>query len=306
MTKTLSLLAALSLCVVAPAIAQDEAKPKETVTQKVDRLIKELGADGEGSYEVRESAQTQLEAIGRPALPALDKAAKSKDLEVASRASEAIAKIRKGKRGVAPKKELDAPRDELRRGPPIPQPNMDEVMKELERQMPKGLGELFKQFFDNGGDAKKGEQDEERRADGLPKPRIRTWSWQLGPNSGQNKNKKSDPAGALGLTTGPCSAALRSHLEIDKLEGRVVNRIVPGGYAERNGFKLHDVIVAVDGRALRRTSDLLPLLDKACKVELFRKAKLKTLELPRASSQAPKAKDGAEKQGADGRKQRSF
>jgi hypothetical protein len=300
-TKTLAVLTAMSLCVVAPAIAQD-AKPKETVAQKVERLIQELGADGEGSYEVRESAQKQLEAIGRPALPALDKAAKSKDLEVASRAGEAVAKIRKGKRGVKPPVEK-APQDELRRGPPIPQPNMDEVMKELERQMPKGLGELFKQFFDNG-ESDKGEQDEERRPDGMPKPRIRTWTWQMGPNSGQAK--KNDPASALGLTTGPCSAALRSQLDIAKLEGRVINRVNAGGYAERHGLKLHDVIVAVDGRALRRTSDLLPLLEKACKVEVFRKAKLKTLQMPRAGSQAPKAKKGTEKQDSDGRKQRSF
>ena len=77
-----------------PSRAQSEPPaPKageKTQEKRIERLIQQLGDD---AYEKREAAQRELEAIGRPALPALRKATSHEDPEVASRA-EAIVRAR--------------------------------------------------------------------------------------------------------------------------------------------------------------------------------------------------------------------
>jgi hypothetical protein len=305
---------ALTLGVGAPVLAQDTpaGKPKETLQQKIDRLIKELGSDG---YDAREKAQKDLEAIGKPAVPALQKAAKSKDLEIASRAADALSKINKTRK--APPIEGPTPkRDPFR---PPPPPDMDEVLKELEKQMPEGFGKIFRQFFPNGQDPRQqpqpGQKDEERKGgNGMGNSRVRTWTFTLGPDGRLKRRgvqQLSQGVGdAMGLSTGPASAALRAQLEIAPGEGRVVNRLEKGGWADQHGVELYDVIVGIDGRAVRRTKDLEPLLKKACKVEVFRKAKLHVLDLPKiaqgdATKERKKPAPKVEKD-AQGRKQRSF
>ena len=57
---------------------------------RIDKLVKDLGAD---EWAARENASKELLAIGKPALPALKEAAKSKDAEVASRAKDLIEKV---------------------------------------------------------------------------------------------------------------------------------------------------------------------------------------------------------------------
>src|SRR6478609_7317721 len=65
---------------------------KETETERIARLIKQLGDD---SFRKREAATKELDAIGEPALAALQKAAASSDdVEIrwrAGRVSDAIA-----------------------------------------------------------------------------------------------------------------------------------------------------------------------------------------------------------------------
>jgi hypothetical protein len=61
------------------------APPAESPNpEKIDKLVEQLGSS---SFADREKAQTALEAIGAPALPALRKAAKSDDPEVRRRAA---------------------------------------------------------------------------------------------------------------------------------------------------------------------------------------------------------------------------
>ncbi|HOX08585.1 MAG TPA: hypothetical protein PK280_19475 [Planctomycetota bacterium] len=70
--------------------AQTEAAPAGELQARIERLVKDLGADDWGT---REKAQKELVSIGRPALAALKAAAGSKDPEIAQRSTAAIAQI---------------------------------------------------------------------------------------------------------------------------------------------------------------------------------------------------------------------
>src|SRR5579862_6505128 len=117
----------LTLCVPGSrAFAQDQTD--------VDKLVGDLGAD---DFKKRDEAQKKLEALGKKALPALEKAEKdSQDAEVRARAHEAILSIKKGS-GDAPQN-----KDQEREGPPMPPerrlqprgiPKMPETDKEFEQ-----------------------------------------------------------------------------------------------------------------------------------------------------------------------------
>ncbi|RMG17821.1 MAG: PDZ domain-containing protein [Planctomycetota bacterium] len=287
--------AVASLGFVPSALAQDPAPAQESLEQRIERLVSQLGAE---RYDEREAAQKELERIGRPALPALRKATKSEDLEVASRAEAAVEAITKGSPDPSESRPRRAPLPERDPFRPPPPPDMDEVFKELERQLPKGFGRIFRQFFPGGGDRDEAEksEDEARGAPGVPRSRVRTWTFTLGPDGRLRRQEVGGLSGLearLGLSTGPTSAVLRAQLELPAGEGRVVNRLVPGGWAAEHGLQLYDVIVGVDGRAVRKATDLRPLLEKGCKVEVFRKAKLVALDLPPASEarEEPGAKE---------------
>jgi hypothetical protein len=305
--RTAALGLALLLSGAAPVAAQDPAPKSQSA--KIDALVEQLGSN---SYEEREAAQRELEAIGRPAVPALQAATKSKDLEVASRAADALAKIQ----GKGPRTQERQPRDEERAPAPgmrpMPQPlDLDDVFKDMEGQLPEGFGKILRRMFQDAFPGQPGQpgqpsqpQDEERKGDAF-RPRVRTWTWNLTPG----QTPQDGLSNKLGLTTGPTSAVLRAQLELEGGEGRVVNRLVPGGYATANGIQLYDVIISLNGRPVRRTLDLSPLLEKGGKLQLLRKAKVVTLALPKAEPR-PKGKAPPPKQADEAKpgrgKQRSF
>lgn len=272
----------LSLCGAVGALAQQGGPAAtESREEKIARLVRELG---DASFEKRSAAQKELEALGRPAVPALEKAAQSQDPEVATRAAEALARIR----GQVPREEEPAPTPEAEDPvapplPPMPQmPDMDQMWKEMQEQMPPELGELFKRML---GRENAPQGEEENRGQ-----RFKFQMRRLGPNGEWEVIEDgSDAAAGLGMSVGPANAALRAQLSIEGNDGVVVNQLRPGGLAERSGLKLYDVIVAVDGRAVRSARDLEPLKKGACKLELYRKAQLTKLETraPEATAPAP-------------------
>jgi hypothetical protein len=69
---------------------QTPAATPEDLKAKIDKLVKELGAD---EWAARENASKELLKIGKPALPALKEALKSKDPEVATRAKDLVEKV---------------------------------------------------------------------------------------------------------------------------------------------------------------------------------------------------------------------
>ena len=84
------------------AIPTGAAEPVDA--KKIEKLIEKLGGD---DFNDREKASAELDAIGAPALEALRKAAKNKDVEVSKRSADIVARIEKRgetARLLAPKK----------------------------------------------------------------------------------------------------------------------------------------------------------------------------------------------------------
>lgn len=68
----------------------DKTKGQKDDLAEIEKLIRDLGAS---RFQVRESATTKLQLLGEPALPFLEKALKSEDLEVQDRAARIKAQI---------------------------------------------------------------------------------------------------------------------------------------------------------------------------------------------------------------------
>ena len=68
------------------------AAPPSTQPAQISSLIHQLGDD---SYAARQAAQRRLREIGKPAIPALQEATKSEDLEVSLRADELVRELQR-------------------------------------------------------------------------------------------------------------------------------------------------------------------------------------------------------------------
>lgn len=266
-----------------PALAQDGARPPlgqgpaATRDARIAELVRKLG---DPTFDVREAAQRELIAIGGPALKALDEATRSADPEVASRATEAISRIRQGGREPRPEEPRDEPDPSLPPDMP-PMPDMRDMFKELEGQLPAEFGEMLKELFQGRlpGQDEQG-QPEERRPG---QPRVRVWNWSSEPRP------NTPPASfdrALGAEVAPASPALRAQLGISDDEGLVINQLDPEGRLAKAGVQQYDVIVGVDGRSVRSARDLRPLVQGGAKVELYRRAQTQTIDVP-APGKAP-------------------
>lgn len=256
------------------ALAQERGQQPTTTTReaKIAELVRKLG---DPDFETREAAQRDLVALGAPALPALEQAKKSPDPEVASRATEAIARIRGGRAEAPPPGPETRGPDPMRNPEMPPLPDMSEVFKEFEEQLPREFGDMLRELFRGRLPGQDEQEDpvEERRPG---QPRVRVWQW-----SNEGRPGPASPFDrALGAQVGPAGAALRAQLGLPDDEGLVINQLDPQGRAARAGIRLHDVIVGVDGRSVRSPRDLQPLLKGAAKVELYRRAQLQTVDVP--------------------------
>lgn len=84
--KTIAMILAATLAL---SFAQDKQGADE---KQIQKLVDELGS---ASYETREKASQDLKKIGTRAIPALEKATRSNDPEVAQRAAEILKEIRR-------------------------------------------------------------------------------------------------------------------------------------------------------------------------------------------------------------------
>jgi uncharacterized protein (TIGR03067 family) len=78
--------------------------PDEPIADRVARLVKQLGNK---DFAKREAASKELDAIGEPALGALNKAASSSDAEIQSRATKIVRAVTVRLRAAVTKKELE-------------------------------------------------------------------------------------------------------------------------------------------------------------------------------------------------------
>lgn len=258
-----------------PVLAQEGAKPPQgqaaTREARIAELVRKLG---DPSFDVREAAQRELIAIGGPALKALDEATRSADPEVASRATEAISRIRQGG-GSRPPEERQPERDPALPPDMPPMPDMRDMFKELEGQLPAEFGELLKDLFSGRlpGEDEQGAPEERRPG----QPRVRVWQWSNEPRPNATPGSFDR---ALGVEVVPAHPALRAQLGLPDNEGLVINQLDPEGRAAKAGVQLYDVIVGVDGRSVRSPRDLRPLVQGGAKVELYRRAQTQTIDVP--------------------------
>lgn len=307
MRTTLNLVLALAFSVglgasAAHAQATPPAPPPAPGPEKKDGVPELIRKLGDASFETREAAQRELERIGRPALKALDEAAKSQDPEVATRASEAIARIRAGRGNEAPNDQPqreDPAAPEERRGdqPRLPQlPDTDELMREMERQlgdqMPEELKPLLRMFRRFGQD----EQGQPGQEEQPGAPRVRVFRW---PNDTEQRTEMTMD-GALGWELGLAPAVVRAQLGIEGNEGVVVTQLEGNSAAAKAGVKQHDVIVGLDGRSVRSTRDLQNLARQGGTLTLYRRAKIETVVVPAPTPTppappAPPAKPGEQR-----------
>jgi len=93
----------------------------------------------------------------------------------------------------------------------------------------------------------------------------------------------------LGFLGDPPSAALQAQLDLTPtIGGLLMDEITPNGAAWKAGIKQFDVVLSIDGKAVRGPDDLKGLGEKDAKVEIIRKAKKETLAV-HPSSDEPKA-----------------
>lgn len=94
----------------------------------------------------------------------------------------------------------------------------------------------------------------------------------------------------LGVGVGPVPAPVQAQLpaEVEKNQGLMVLKIMPGSPAAKGGIEIHDVLLSYDGTKLYKLRDLITAVnagkpgDKAT-LELVRNGKLTTLEITLAS-----------------------
>ncbi|RME74990.1 MAG: PDZ domain-containing protein, partial [Planctomycetota bacterium] len=91
-------------------------KGEANLKEKIEKLIRLLGHE---NFQVREKATEELKKIGKPAVPYLEKALKSKEPEVQWRARNILQHIE----GLGTKKEKSQERPRTQERPPVPDPN---------------------------------------------------------------------------------------------------------------------------------------------------------------------------------------
>lgn len=275
------LLVVLGLALATPA-TRVWAQDGTARTADMDKLVSDLGAD---DFNKRDEAQKKLEAMGKKALPALEKAEKeSADAEIRARAHEAILAIKKSLPSAN-----GGDRDTEREGPPLPPErrfaprdpgadrredpgtgeNWDDFMKLFQgqespmmKELPKILEHLQKQMRDLDKETQK-ELNRPRDNGGMRVFRFRS------PTPVEQK---------LGLQVNPPPPALQAQLDLPATDsGLLVEELAPNGRAWKAGLKPYDVILSIDGKSVRAPDDLKGLGEKDAKVEVMRKAKKETI-----------------------------
>ena len=100
----------------------------------------------------------------------------------------------------------------------------------------------------------------------------------------QIKNKGEVTRGWLGVYIQEITHELAESFGLDKPAGALVSQVIEGSPAEKHGIKAGDVILSFNGKAIRDSSSLPPLVgrvpvgDKA-KVRLLRDGKYKTIDV---------------------------
>jgi hypothetical protein len=129
--------------------AQDEARKQAEFDAKIGKLIKQLGSD---KYKEREAASQELKKVGKPALPALKEALKSKDLEVRLRVESIMKEL--GTKEVSRKGRRPSTPDPT--GAPSTSPRLSKEMEEALRGMPEEIRKALEEMLEKMEELEKG------------------------------------------------------------------------------------------------------------------------------------------------------
>lgn len=133
MCKRLCVLAALLVPAVLLVRADDKpAATDAALTEKIEKLVKQLG---DRRFRTRQEAQQELMKIGRPAVPALRTALRSRDAEVRKLAREVLEKVQSS---------IDYLIDELKDGKVTAIKDAADTLQRLGPKAKKAVPELVK------------------------------------------------------------------------------------------------------------------------------------------------------------------
>lgn len=279
-----------------PALAQENGTKKAATANDVDSLLKQLGND---DYDAREAATMALVKKGKAALPAIKKLyAKTNDPEVKNRCAFIIKKLEG-----APKtpKSVDRSKDLKGRpnNPAIPglpgMPDMNDIFKDM--QLPEGFKKIFEGMQGElQKELQKGLQDMLNPNGGGQgnKPRVKVFRFGTKPGGGQglipmNPNKTQvRRAHATGLATKPLDNVLKTHLQLKGEGGVVITKVKDKSWGAISGFKLHDILLKINGEGVTSLDDLDALFKKEGKAEIIRGGKKLQVTLPKRKAPAKK------------------
>jgi hypothetical protein len=224
--------------------------------EPIGLLIRDLG---DRSFQVRERASRELEQRGAQAIPALEEAARSKDMEAQSRAEDILERLgrRPGRRSdqEAGREGWPALNGEpgRPRNPEIEaellhiQAEVDRMLRELERddQANRFLGGRHGLVDRRGGRAFDLE---------IGSPVILPPGAVFGPGSAGGRvrlpEESDGKGGGLGVWVGPADRALRAHLKLAEGQGVVVFEVEPSSPAAAAGLEVNDIILSFQGKLL--------------------------------------------------------
>lgn len=148
MIRWMTIPAVLAAAVLLPLPARGgDETPAEDLQAKIEKLVARLGAE---VWKDRELATRELIKIGKPAIPALEKAAKSEDPEVRIRARGALDLIRGGEAGRAEAPEGEGKPQAL--PPPSPFPVPDPFNRDFAEWIKKLLEDPFGPLGERDGE----------------------------------------------------------------------------------------------------------------------------------------------------------
>jgi uncharacterized protein len=89
---------------------------------------------------------------------------------------------------------------------------------------------------------------------------------------------------SFGASVSDLNDSSRAALKLSSLSGTLIKKVIPGSSAEKAGFTLNDVLISMDGEAIKNTGHFLTLLKEhhggdKIKISFYRKTKFTTISM---------------------------
>lgn len=243
---------------------------------RIADLVKKLGSD---DFEQRQKADKELRKIGKAAIPHLEEAARSKDLEVASRARAILRALRGGARASDTiRLTIESDRIELRIGDKVYRAESAEEFRknypevydryvrglvesessedEFDRhfaELHRMLEELRNKFF-RFEDEDEWKRIFERWANQqkiLEEWREKLKGWKPPGDAAEEDPEAPKTGPRIGIILGPVDDELGKKLKLREDEGVEVLKVYDGSIAGKAGLLEKDIVLKINGKTIR-------------------------------------------------------